>query len=406
MRLKTGEFISSLFTIYGEDLETLGLWGAEPTLTLRYIEPHLSNLFSRFPKLKVISFSTNLMTPPELLLDFIKALSKQRKCKLKVQISLDGPDFITDVNRVKGASKKIPEHFNQLILGLNPLELNQLEVEFKIKATLTISNVRLFNESVDRIKQYFDYFEDIEKDFRQLNGNDKVRFTNSCSPTMCVPGRYTSEDGKEFALFLKNLRKLGYKSTYSHRLDRLFKFQGELFTKPQMFTCSGGRSNAGLGIKNDLHICHRTFFLNHGQYLQSILSQDKMKNWDVSLFEQGKIGLVNDRFIVDSKSKDEKIRWQYVMRNYHDFTRFKDGYVIAMLKELALCGQADEVYLKDNNLCMMFAVFMNSVNSCPMENLLNTGCIYFTPVSLLRLWANGAFQELLREKAHEFSRRK
>jgi len=402
--LKSGNFIEDLCKIYGQNLESLSFWGAEPTLTLRYIEPHLTKLFQAFPKLKEIDFSTNLLTSRELLFSFIKALSKQkRKFKLKIQISLDGPDFITDVNRMAGATKKICENFTFLIMKLNDLPLENLRVEFRVKPTLTIDNVRLFDEDHSKIKQYFDFFNIVESNFKKLNESELLSFNNSCSPTMCVPGKYTSEDGREFALFLKNLRELGYKSTYSYRLDRLFNYEDELFTKPSMFTCSGGRSNAGLGIKNDLHICHRSFFLNHDEYLKSILKQDKMKNWDVSLFEQGKIGLINDRFIVDATDKNERIRWQYVLRNYHDFTRLRNSYVIAMLKELALCGQADKRYLKDDNLCMVFAIFMNSANSCPVEALINTGCVHFTPVSMLRLWGNGAFQELLKERENESS---
>ncbi|MHA1286997.1 MAG: hypothetical protein ACTSPB_06275 [Candidatus Thorarchaeota archaeon] len=403
--LKSGTFTYSLFSIYGGDLENLGLWGAEPALTLKYLEPHLTELFSRFPKLKELGLSTNLMFS-NLLFDFIKALTKQRECALSIQISLDGPSFVTDANRFKGASRKIPESFFELVSRLNSLELNNLKVKFSIKSTLTIDNVRMFNKDTRKISEYFDYFKTIENDFKKLNKNKQVTFVNSCFPTMCVPGRYTSEDGKEFALFLKNLRKLGYKSAYSFRLARLFDFKDELFTKPSMFTCSGGRSNAGLGIKNDLHICHRSFFLNHDEYLKSILKQDRMKNWDVSLFEEGKIDLINDRFVADITNEKERTRWQYVMRNYHDFTKLKNSYVIAMLKELALCGQADKKYLEDDDLCMMFAIFMNSANSCPMENIINTGCIHFTPVSLIRLWSNGAFQELLKERNCELSRRK
>jgi len=406
--LKSGSFVEDLSKIYGQNLEILSFWGAEPTLTLKYIEPHLPKLFRVFPKLKEMDFSTNLLTPRGLLFSFTKALSKQkRKFKLKIQISLDGPDFITDVNRVAGASRKITENFASLIEKLNDATLGNLKVEFRVKPTLTMDNVRLFNGDHSKIKQYFDFFNTVGNNFKRLNRNRSVSFNSSCSPTLCVPGRYTSEDGREFALFLKNLRELGYKSTYSYRLDRLFNYEDELFTKPSMFTCSGGRSNAGFGIKNDLHICHRSFFLNHDEYLKSILKQDKMKNWDVSLFEEGKIDLVNEKFTVNATKKSERVRWQYVMRSYHDFTKLKNSYIIVMLKELALCGQADKKYLEDDDLCMMFAIFMNSANSCPAENIINTACIHFTPVSLLRLWSNGAFQELLKERRKsELPRRK
>ena len=164
-----------------------------------------------------------------------------------------------------------------------------------------------------------------------------------------------------------------------------------------MFTCSGGDSNLGAGIKSDIHICHRSFFFNHPEYIESILSQKDINNWDVSLFQRDRIDLVKERFIVDTSDEKEKARFFYVMRNYHDFWRLRISYVVAMLKELVLAGQASKWYL-DERLATLFAIFVNTGLSCPMENLLNTGCVHFTPLSLLRLFGNGAFEELLIER--------
>ena len=68
-----------------------------------------------------------------------------------------------------------------------------------------------------------------------------------------------------------------------------------------------------------------------------------------------------------------------------------------MLIELALAGQADPIYLESEIMRELFALFINVSISCPMENLLNTGSVHLQVVSLLRLFANGAFQEILKE---------
>ncbi len=398
-------WLDNLENVYGRSLTHFGLWGAEPTLTLGKVS--FEKLLERFPDLKEISFSTNLMANYKIIAKFAIELDRicNRRINLKPQISLDGPDFVTDINRVKGAAEKIPHNFIGVVETLNKVELEHIEIEFRMKSTLTMDNIRLLNSEPGKIKEYFNYFEKIEEDFKETNKNKKVKFVNSCSPSLCVPGKYTSEDGKELGIFFRHLREMKYPNAYVFRLNRLFDFQNELSTKPSMFTCSGGDSNLGIGIKNDMHLCHRSFFFNYPEYIESILSQNNMDNWDVSLFKEDRINFINDRFIVDTSDEKEKARFFYVMRNYHDFWRLRISYVVAMLNELVLAGQASKCYL-DEKLAILFAIFVNTGLSCPMENILNTGCIYFTPISLLRLFANGAFEELLRTREDELSKRK
>jgi hypothetical protein len=161
-----------------------------------------------------------------------------------------------------------------------------------------------------------------------------------------------------------------------------------------MFTCSGGDSNSGLG--KNLHICHRSFYLDEENYVESILKQKGIENWDISLFNKGTIDFMRKYYMVDTEQKPEVTRFLYIMRNYHDFWRFQIGYIRAMMIELALAGQVDREYLKNENLNVLFALFANTGLSCPIENLLNTGVSHFTPLSLIRLFGNGAFQEILR----------
>jgi len=399
--LKQDNWLDSLENVYGKNLTYFGLWGAEPTLTLEYIP--FQKLFKRFPKLEKIAFSTNLMTNPEIIVNTVSQIDKfcNKEVIFEPQISLDGPAYITDVNRVTGAAKRIPQNIHSLVMSLNKRKLQKVKVEIRMKSTLTMENIRLLNSEPNKVKEYFDYFGQIEKDFQKTNKNSRVNFVNSCSPTLCVPGRYTSENGKELARFFRNLRKGKYPNTYLTRFQRILKYQNELATKPAMFTCSGGDSNLGIGIKNDLHLCHRTFFLNYPEYIESILSQKIVDNWDVSLFEEGKIKLINEKFIVNTNDEVEKIRFYYVLRNYHDFWRLKISYIMAMLKELALAGQVSKYYLNDE-LAVIFGLFVNICLSCPMENILNTGCIHFAPVSLIRLFGNGAFEEILEEAICDF----
>ncbi|GAI97968.1 unnamed protein product, partial [marine sediment metagenome] len=111
-----GKPIERLKEIYGDGLKTLGFWGTEPTLTLDLIQPLLPQLTRVFPKLNEMSFSTSMIAF-EPIVRFIEALQGYG-IKLKVQVSLDGPSFITDKNRFRGAAKKVPKNFFALVSAI------------------------------------------------------------------------------------------------------------------------------------------------------------------------------------------------------------------------------------------------------------------------------------------------
>lgn len=387
--LRSGKYLQRLKQLYGENLTHIGFWGTEPTLTLPLIEEYIPEILVTFPKLEHIGFSTSLMAFPERILHLIRILLG-RKLTLKVQISLDGPPFITDINRMKGAGKKIPENFVELINGINPLPLGDLKIDFSWKATHSIENIRMFICEPKKIDEYFTYFDGLNRFFKKRNKQKNVTLQESQVPTLVVPGKYTSDDGKAFAEYLREFAKRGKASAYTPRLKRLFDYPEELH-KRRVFTCSGGDSNMGIG--KSTHICHRTFFYDKDEYVESVLETD-IENWDVSLFKRRTIEHIRKNYIV--KGEPELTRFKYVMRGYHDFWKMQLEYVKAMIVELARAGQVDPYYLENRELRDLFALFTNAGLSCPMENLLNTGTIHFQLISLLRMFGNGAFQEIVK----------
>jgi sulfatase maturation enzyme AslB (radical SAM superfamily) len=394
--LATGDFIKRIKNVYGERLTNLGFWGTEPALTLDLIRPYLPELFKTFPKLKDINLSTS-MVMPDPFKRFIHALSDY-DVNLGIQISIDGPAFITDKNRFEGAVKTISENFFNL---LSSIQEEKTKVEFHWKATLTIDNLREFNRNPSKIDEYYKFFDSLNKKIHKINKNKNIVFHGeSFMPTLAMPGKYTSQDGKEFAEYIRNIKKRGERTVYELRLKRIHDFRDELWRKKRMFTCSGGDSN--FGLDKNLHICHRTFYFTEDDYVKSILKQKHIDNWDVSLFEKGTIDMMKKNFIVDTSKSEEMVRFDYVTRNYHDFWKLQLDYIKGMMAEMALAGQIDKIYLENNDLTLLFAYFVGSALSCPMENLLNTGAIHFAPVSVLKIFGNGAFQEII-ENTYEIA---
>ncbi len=388
--LESGVFLDRLETVYGEHLEHLGFWGTEPLLTLPLIEKHVPEILRRFKKLETIGFSTSLMVFPHRVIDFARVLVEHlgdRELIFKVQMSLDGPGFITDKNRVKNAAETIPRNFFDLIDELNDIDLGGLKIKFTWKVTHSADTIRHLVENPERFDEYFEYFDVLREKFVKKCKNSNVSLRSAYYPTLVMPGKYTSDDGRCFAQYLREFHKRKRITAYTGRLNRLFKYNTEL-SKRHVFSCSGGDSNLGIG--EYVHICHRTFYYNNDDYIESILATD-IENWDVSLFQRGTLDHIRRSYIVELNDLD---RFSYVMRGYHDFWKFQLSYTRSMVLELSLVKQVD--YIQSEELMELFGLFVNSCLSCPMENLLNTGSIHVQTVSLIKMFGNGAFKEILK----------
>ncbi len=357
----------------------LSFWGTEPTLTMEYFIP----LVKELPWLKEIKFSTNLLTNHMQIVELAKEVEKLKNCKLDVQFSLDGPAYITDKNRHKNATDKIVSHFKEVRERLK----NYSFVDMHFKPTITIDNIRNDLDTLDKVIEWYRFFDEL--------ADEKVY---PPTPTFEVPGNYTSEDGKLAGEFFKRISEVkrlngkekflkyyGETNNYVLRFRKLLNFNRELQYKTRMFTCSGGDTQYGLDFNGNMHICHHTFYYDNPEYFELAYGNSEIKIR----------GFKNTSFHKDDEFN--KSRVMYANRTCHDFITFRINSVVAMLKELALCGQASEDYMHNDDLCYLTGLFLNTVMSCPAENKMNTGSLHIIPVSLVRLLSNGCMKEIVKE---------
>lgn len=384
---------------YGIRLEHLGAWGTEPILTMRFID--LKEWKEEFPELETFAYSTSMMVKPTPVLEKVKE-ADELGIRIKHQISLDGPSWITDKNRKGGSTETIIENTKWLVEELNKIDFKTY-FEISFKATWSIDNIRQMVENPELINEVFEFFDNLVNELRQINKKRNIAILNFAGGTLVVPGKYTSEDGKVLAKFFEYLYKFEYPNNYTYRLMRVIDWGHELY-KAKMFSCSAMDSQFGFDDEGAIHLCHRTYYFNKKEYIENVMQMDEYKNWDVSVMEQGRMREINKYYIISYDNDFEMWRLYYVMRGYHDFWKHKVGYVVNMMKMLASVGQAEERFLYDEDYTKLFAFFINSAFSCPMENLLNTGSVHLTPVSILRYLGNGAFAWLVRDAYRIYKR--
>jgi sulfatase maturation enzyme AslB (radical SAM superfamily) len=407
-------YIKEMKELFGDKLEALGLWGTEPLTTLKDWNDILPQILNEFPNLNNLSFSTNLFLNPKIIVDFINHLPKDRKkLRLTIQISIDGPPEITDENRGVGGTKKIVDHFIELLDDLSTIDLGELHINFSFKPTLDMKNIEWFLESISRLYGYFFFFDILIGRAFQHNKNKNVRLHLSGLPTLAMPGFFTTEDGIKASKFFRQLKDIelnnknrnifeyikGGLNSYEDRYKSLFRFGSEYNEKSCMFTCSAGDSNFQLDCNDNIHICHRTLFYENEEFLNTLIKDEYIQSRS-EYTSRGMIKNIKKNWIVKRDNQAEINRFLYIAGNYHNNGNLRTHLNLPTIYELAYSGQISKCYL-DETMASAFSLFCHTAMSCPAESLLNNGSIYLPVISVLRFFGNGAFEDIFKNVIEE-----
>jgi len=379
-----------------EDMSTVSLWGAEPTLNSDCAEKFFSDLFKEFPMIDTVEFSTNTLLGCEYILEIVDAVDKC-SYKLKnpenigvdIQISLDGPAWITDANRHPNATAKIIKVYKSLVDEFSVRKYGNLKkVNIHFKPTLTCENMREMNNDLNKLVGWYKFFEELVDYRRKCKKKHGVLgYIPAPLPTIVTPGKHTSEDGKQLAQWIRNTKGVDtsqfkyYKQPlFTQPLTKVKHFieiNQEVAGRFHELTCGGADASFALGVQNDIHPCHRNFICN--SYLE---------------YPSAKERLASRNLVVEVGDDTNLLRLLYITRGYHDFFSARAAFITAAVKRLAMCGQADEIYLYNDDLCMLLGVALSGI-TCYIGSVVESTSVHLPMLSLIRLLANGAFQELL-----------
>jgi len=398
-KIESGTLLSELKEIFGEELTHLTHWGTEPTLTVKKFKEFYAEAIKIFPKLNTIGLSSNFMTSPKNLVTFVlDILPKERSFSIDMQVSLDGPPYITDSNRLGGAAGQIIK--NCLYVTKELSDNNSIhKVSMHLKPTIGVGNIKTLTD-IDKMAEYYDFFDEFMFDWLEVGKN--ISISRSCDPTLVVPYEYTQEDGKNFYQLLLNqleLQSNNYKaiskpeSNYFHRFRGKLWFFKEFFTKHSMFTCSAGDSQIGLGdLPLAVHSCHRTFYLDHEEYIGAA-REHGLDELTLQGIDTGRNDLLADSHITNFNNEVKLIKHLYTNRAQHDFAKHRISFGVAAVLELAHAGQVSKCY-KDPEMALLLSYF-SQVLDCPIENVSLTGSTMIKPIPMFRIFGNGLFENIL-----------
>lgn len=386
--IKDGSYIKSIANAFGEDqIETLSLWGGEPTLTFDLFTKEVwKNCLNILPNLKSIAFSTNLIIDPIVILNFFNNAPKSRPIDFNLQFSLDGVPEINDKNRGKGTTAIIVTNLEKLIKGLLELDLTPHKLSIHNKVTWNSNNLKYFSDDCSRIDEHISFIDKINDMGLILKNNKNVRWDITYWANCETPGNYTTQDGKNYAIVFRRLKELyddskknlGKMNFNTHGLDRIFNYGFEYYSKHKMFPCSAGDSMFCINWDGIMTPCHRGAYLGNDEILE--------KDGDYA-------EMFKDRYMVSSTNTSEVDRIRYILSAYQNFSRLKLNNSIAIIKELVEVGQISEIY-KDYNKAYLLAAYMGLYH-CSQDAVINQASLFAPSISTIRLYGNGALEILI-----------
>lgn len=407
-RIKDGTFIDDIKEIYGTDLEVIAHWGTEPTLTVKHFKDFYEKAVVEFPKLNKVKISSNFMTNPDNLFKWVTEIIPQnKKFDVDIQVSLDGPPFMTDKNRLGGSTYKIIENCLTFTREINKAGTMH-KVNMHLKPTAGDDDILALCD-MKKATEYYEFFDEFMTDWYEANSNNVVRIMSGVDPTLVLPGTYTQQDGKNFYQLLLNqleLKKRKWRSiaapdsNYYWRYREKFPFYKEFNTRHRMFPCSAGDSCFALGdIPGTSHICHQSFYIDHPTYYDEA-SKYGLDPQTMEGLASGRVDTLREYFVTDKNDELKTSRMLYLTRAFNDFVEMKRSVTIAQTLELAEIGQINPIY-KDINMANQLS-FMLMTLACPMDNTTISGSQLVGCIPSIKVFANGVFENIFERVIKEY----
>ena len=401
-RIKDGSLIRELKELFGETLEHVAHWGTEPTLTVTQFGDFYKQLIEEFPRFKGIMLSSNFMTNPQNVIKFVRdILPRTKPLTVKVQISIDGPSWLTDINRTGGSTETITKNATTFLQAVSEMDLPHT-ILTNLKSTMGAEGMHLLAD-LEKCREYYQFFDDLMVSWEPLARKGLVLPTTS-NPTIVVPSAYTQLDGINFdkvcenQISLKDAYRLAEPCCYyeSGFRTRLVTSQ-EYFMKARMFLCSAGRNSHGLTeTPGKLTVCHRGFYMDSQEYYDALKSNpDEITQRGL---ETERAQLLGKKVMCDRTDRKEYVKFLYRNRMIHDFSKLSATYGVSLSRELAEAGQISACY-KDPRWAQLLHIAAQ-LPRCHLDDIVISGSGLVQAAFYYRLFGNGFVERMVERYAN------
>ena len=417
--IKSGRMEDDLEKYIGKDIECLTLWGGEPSLNLPYLVNRLDPIYQRFPKLKSISFSTNIAKKFQAnniiqLIDTVKDLNEKylRNVNIDVQFSIDGPPEVNDKDRIGSKAVEILDNVENILDYIKDYPEKLIYLHFK--GTQSADTLRWMVQPNEvygtNLEYYYHFFDDYlakwqSKGYRLPSGLGEI--------TLVYPGHYTQEDGIIYRQIIGTLnsrewKEKDWKVIHEFRTQTTRRIAGAIETlkrgnrrpfKGEMLancTCSAGRSCAGISYDGKYHLCQSTYFFDADtrRYLEEsgiFTDFEKSQGYSFRNFDN----YVKNYEVVSFNDDLRLARTLSNMNLFWNNVSLRLQYVRMQIDVLAQAGQISSCFLEEKWASMAAAFFIFGGNECPADNIWEFGSLFVKDNSHIKLILNGVFEDTI-----------
>lgn len=419
-------------------IESISLWGQEPTLTLHLLSEHLEDWCNTFPNWEHCMFSTNTVAHMDRILGFIQALDKYVKkdsFELQIQLSYDG-DYATE--KLRGVlSSQIHDNLVYLFTELNKIKLNKVKVRFNFHSVLSMD--LLYNQlnTVEGIYNYTKAQKLWGEEFQKLNMNNMVSIPTR-GVDMAIENPYNAgiEEGMKLKAFgemserfnvqdfypeltRNNIDSIGPTTlheaiyggnfvVFDHILgfcdnhgiptfkDLMYAISNDEKLKDEFFTIMNNNIYCGTGV-GELKVMYDGTFINCQNHIYDTDIDLLPKNND-DLVACVKRSLASHHYFVNPLTATD-----YEIEQYFDLFHsckfacleyiFRTN--VTMMELLVETHQIDPSYFNTEKL-IAHAFLVAIIHCCSYNNQMTTGSIFTRPTGFLRLFCNGHLDNIIR----------
>lgn len=381
-----------------QTLQKIEFWGGEPTYGLVRARPTIDKALQYFSNLHEFFLSTNLTLPDcvDNILNFFNFVENypERHFTIGLQLSIDGPQKINDFNRGENVTKLFTENFSKLLFAAQEfLDIHpNVTICAHFKPTLDAYAISQL-QTKESIINYFSFLEQYKLISNQYMRNPRWIFEPGI-PNTATPSPHTTKDGKEFANFCHLINEIieeqPTKKYFKYYTNVMPFIRGAGFEQYSLnegcLTCGTGNVILGLLPQGYISGCHNGFVELISDY-KLHTPEDSDYQIDKNLFKNN----TNNHLIFTKKEYEV---YERQMRAYCPQAVFQVTEMTAVIQQMALLKQIDEQY-KDTKKAIEAAHFIQRVTSnCMRDNLGITGSKYLFALGFLRLFLNGAKEEI------------
>ena len=304
------------------------------------MHPLLHRVIERYPYFNTMFSSTNFSYPQwtEKFFGLMEQFRQYapRKFEYILQLSLDGPEHINDMNRGEGVTKKCVANLD-LMLQMLPERLPEnVTLVTHFKGTLDNTSIAQL-DTKEKIIEYFQFYDELYDKMMTATQDMPNVIIGPTIPNTAVPSPVTKEDGIAFANLCKHCREIEKENltqNYFKRYKQITPYSEGVGMRchhceirSTSILCGTGSKIIGFLPQDMISVCHEGFTQFYEEYKEYASKSNRVNegtiNFNKYIAEQGSsiLCMTEDKYyeyeefileifnILEKKYNLRKINW-------------------------------------------------------------------------------------------------